>query len=379
MRKIALVIFSLFILVAATSPAQAKECYLNFYKTGVTGPNQLTINKFRIQKKNTVYTLCADIPDASAMFLDLSTVNEAKLSCSNVYIQLISPSGAVYESNGSQPGTIGSFEPGQWKLKVNMVEGYCYSYTFNLVWWGSGSGPKPPPPPPPPPAFPPSPPGVPPVIPDPTRPSAIYPGCDPTAWEAMSARSRAYGLRDIAWTRQMIPQPESTMFSTCFPQAAKIAAKRGANIFSGDFLDDVNNVIGTEVSIMALNMIDTILWRLPFLADALEYLSDLPFVGILIGGEADPVYECDLMRTLWEEGTMNGVDSYVSYFDFDDLMSGSPSGLGDVGLENIKRRTDVLDWVITKEDILMNSRAAPIFTSPMTLEDVIKQSGLGAP
>lgn len=376
-KQIVVFLLAFFIAVAsAAGPAQAAAgCNANFYKTGNTAPNQLTINKFTFYQKNKEYVLCADIPDVSAAFLGLSSVNLANLSCSNVYVQMISPSGQVYETNGSQPGTIGIFEPGRWVLRATMVEGYCYRYTFNLLWSGGGAGPLPPPPPPPPPAFPPLPPGVPPVIPPPTRPSALYPGCDPTAWEALAARSQVYSLRDLSWTRQMIPQPESTLFSTCFPQAAKIAAKRGGNIFSGDFQFDLNEVVGPAISVMSLNMLETILWKIPFLADALDLLLSGGFFGILVGGEADPVYECDLMKVLWEEGTMNGVDSNVSYYNYDDLMSGSVPGLGVVGLENISRRPDIPQWVETTEGVLMNSRAAPVFTYPLTVEQVMEQSG----
>lgn len=208
-----------------------------------------------------------------------------------------------------------------------------------------------------------------------SAPDTLFPGCDPTAWEALASRGQAYSLREIAWEREMMPQPESALVTTSYPQAAQISEERGQKIFSGDFADGLERVIGDSTSTMLSNSIYSFLWELPSVESVLTSLltSALDFLGL--GPEPD--YDFNMIKTLVDQQTMNGVDSYVSYFTYDELMSGSPPGLGDVGLENISNGSATLANVLAKEDALKAARQgyAPIFTSPETVEEVMGQAG----
>jgi hypothetical protein len=68
-------------------------------------------------------------------------------------------------------------------------------------------------------------------------------GCDPKVIKAQQARAQAKVCADVAITNEMIDQPDSVLALTCFNKSASVAANKGGDIFSGNFKDDLADII----------------------------------------------------------------------------------------------------------------------------------------
>lgn len=130
--------------------------------------------------------------------------------------------------------------------------------------------------------------------------SAVYAGqvvagCDEAIWKALDAKAQAQVAYDVAVTREIIDKPESVLKLTCFKDAAGVSAKKGGAVFSGDFRDDLSNVMP-------------------------------------IGNGNN--FVCGEIQRLWDDVIVKqGINAKVPYATFDDLLNGqsgsAPAGAGD--------------------------------------------------
>lgn len=141
-------------------------------------------------------------------------------------------------------------------------------------------------------------------------------GCDPKVMAAMEAKAKARVAYDVAVTEQLTDKPDSVLALTCFHQAAGVSAKKGGEIFSGDFTDDLKPIIE------------------PALADTYKNFEGAAGYD---SGKVDyksttlsDTFDCPQMDNLWKYTLSEPTETDIPYPSFSDLANGTkPAGGGE--------------------------------------------------
>lgn len=78
-------------------------------------------------------TFCVDLPAKSFPFFELYTINKANISCSNLEMTAIAPSGRYTVDTGPAPVLRPNVEAGRWQIKLLLPWG-CQNYDFHLAY-----------------------------------------------------------------------------------------------------------------------------------------------------------------------------------------------------------------------------------------------------
>lgn len=171
--------------------------------------------------------------------------------------------------------------------------------------------------------------------------STTAPGCNPAVMEAAQRVADAKVAAERANIDQNTPQPPSVLMSTCNNQAAGVAASQGGNIFSGDFMSDIQPIVGSALGSLYSNFDSSIS---SFFSSALgsssagsaasgaigSALGSL--LGSAFGSGASSLqnnYDCQAMSDTWSAVQNRGVAGGTSISGLNQLISGTaPSGAG---------------------------------------------------
>lgn len=108
------------------------------YKMGIvpgTNGHEATLRNVTLPKRD-AQIICLDVPNVKPFngFIAFNSINLGNASCSSVKMVVTNPNGEKLEKSiGSQPGTIGKYMPGPWKIRVKLKSG-CDKYTFGANW-----------------------------------------------------------------------------------------------------------------------------------------------------------------------------------------------------------------------------------------------------
>ena len=72
---------------------------------------------------------------------------------------------------------------------------------------------------------------------------ALVEGCDPDVWEATKATAEGRVAYDVAVSEEVSNQPDSVLALSCADQAFRVGASEGGSIFSGDFTQQMTQVV----------------------------------------------------------------------------------------------------------------------------------------
>ncbi len=142
----------------------------------------------------------------------------------------------------------------------------------------------------------------------------VVPGCDPLVLKAMQDKAAALVAADTAAVEQTIKKPDSVLALTCFNQAAGVSAKKGGEIFSGDFTAELSKIVTDSLKSIYKNFLGAIGQETNPEAYQQTQLTDN--------------FNCDEMKKLWEttqnEGIEKGAPVLVSVYD-----AAPPEGAGE--------------------------------------------------
>jgi hypothetical protein len=160
--------------------------------------------------------------------------------------------------------------------------------------------------------------------------SAQVAGCNatgdpsnPGVWESMQNRSVVNTSADIGVTQTIIKKMDSVVALTCWPHAAQISAIRGGQIFSGEFYDRLNDVIGDMVENFLNNNFEG-----SWLADSLG-TTDLfnmfaGFWGSSTG--SDFPSNCPYMGQKWEDIRLRGIETDAEFMTLQQILNIATGG-----------------------------------------------------
>lgn len=80
--------------------------------------------------------VCIDVPVVKPAngLMEINSTNLGNASCSSVKMTVTAPDGTKLEkSGGPQPGTVGRYMPGRWKMRLKLKYG-CNRYNFGARW-----------------------------------------------------------------------------------------------------------------------------------------------------------------------------------------------------------------------------------------------------
>lgn len=223
--------------------------------------------------------------------------------------------------------------------------------------------------------------------PGPSTPSAPVTGslfgkdCNPLVLNNVYARAEAFVARDLAYSRQTIRHPDSSILVSCFPQYAKVVSKRSGDVFSGNFRDPLGDVIGDTMGALGINFVDSYLFDIPAFAAAVPLLRQFLGKDVLIGGDPDPGSFCQVPDLLWAQATTNGtIRDKLRYISFRELLNKEYAGLGDIAQENLDEDELIMFAVPQTEADLdaLKPQLAPVvdYYGAYSLEEVLYRAGI---
>lgn len=252
------------------------------------------------------------------------------------------------------------------------------------------------------------------------------PGGANSMWGAMTNHSDALRVRNHAYAREIIKQPDSTLGLTCFDRALALtsrlglifsdaylpnlppgpanAAVFGASAYSayatdGWLIADLRNVISAGLQDHASDFADSPAKDLG--ATALKYLdtlalsSDIAAMTTLTASQsmASAGDACSRIAAAWGNTTPlfakaiegGGPEDGAPYFSYSELLSGTPAGAGPDLLADLATATNSAILVNTLQDIsaggVLNGPtpppalwpAAPVLPADAKTSDIISQ------
>lgn len=205
--------------------------------------------------------------------------------------------------------------------------------------------------------------------------------CNPLVLNNVIARAEALVARDVAYSRQTIRHPDSGVLVSCLAQYAKVASKRGGDIFSGNYRDPLSDVIGDTMGALGLNFVDSYLFDIPAFAAAIPIIKQFLGKDVLVGGDADPGSYCQIPDLLWHQATQNGtIRDKLRYISFRELLNKEYDGLGDIAVRNLDKDELIMFAVPQTEEDLDGIRlGVPDYSGAYTLQDAIDRTGVPAP
>lgn len=217
----------------------------------------------------------------------------------------------------------------------------------------------------------------------PSRSGITAPGVNPTCLEAARAVSTARAAALRAAIDERTPQPPSVMQTTCFNEAAGVAATQGGNVFSGDFMSDIQPIVGSALGSMYKNFDSSIA---SFFSDLLGGSSVADAIGSILGALAGGAfgadastlkseYDCTGMREIWDSVLSRGAKP-MAMPDLKSLVNGTaPSGAGEAFMEsfNASKGKGVFSNAKRALDALPKAQV-PSYTGQETLCEVLGKS-----
>lgn len=222
----------------------------------------------------------------------------------------------------------------------------------------------------------------------PTRTGITPPGVSPPCLEAARAAATARAAVLRAAIDERTPQPPSVMQTTCFNEAAGVAATQGGNVFSGDFMSDIEPIVGSALGSFYSNFDSSIA---SFFSDILGGGSAADAAGGIIGGiigaltggafGADAAtlrapYDCEGMSDIWDAVLARGAKP-VAIPDLRALVNGTaPSGGGENFMKsfNASKQKGVFGNAKTALDALPRAQV-PSFNGREGLCEVLSTIG----
>lgn len=228
--------------------------------------------------------------------------------------------------------------------------------------------------------------------------NAVTAGCNTNVWDAMAERAEAQLLYDVAVLEEIIEQPDSVLMLTCFDNSLRVTAQNGGRIFSGAFENRMQDVVGDATDAFVADNFDYAEGRdiggtdyygaTEFSASTASTTNSAPVgvspendLGSLTGFSPNPAnpsagYACDHMQQVWDDVMDGGINSDVTYYTFDDLVT-SASGLGTATAfaTNLSAHASI----ITNADASITALPVPVvpdFTASLTLADVLTDAGI---
>ncbi len=167
--------------------------------------------------------------------------------------------------------------------------------------------------------------------------TATVPGCNTNALEAARRKGDALVAVDKAIMDENIKQPASVLMSTCNNQAAGVSAKTGGELFSGDFMSDLQPIVGSALGSFYDDFDSSII---DFFGDIIGFSPGGVLGSLLTGvlgstfgsGAAtlEDQYDCEGIQQQWEAIATSGVNTSVPFASIANLLNGSlPSGAGE--------------------------------------------------
>lgn len=219
--------------------------------------------------------------------------------------------------------------------------------------------------------------------------NAVTAGCNTDVWDAMAERAEAQLLYDVAVLEEIIEQPDSVLMLTCFDDSLAVTAENGGMIFSGTFNSRMNDVVGTATDAFVTNNFTYA--EGTDIGGTNHYTAPQFDVGTALGGSntlgtltgfsptptaAGHTYACDHMQQVWDDLMDGGINSDVTYYTFDDLVT-SAGGLGTATAfaTNLSAHASI----ITNADASITALPVPVvpdFTASLTLADVLTDAGI---
>ncbi len=205
--------------------------------------------------------------------------------------------------------------------------------------------------------------------------------CEPKIMEAVQATQQAKTAVDVGITQQIVRKPDSALAMTCFDQAARVAAQRGGNVFSGEFwTTGLDSAVQGQMSSILRNFDGSILQQDP------SFSGLFTAAATSLGGAGN--FNCNLMRDLWGRVEDMSLNSLVPTSTMDDLvqaaynssLSGTtimPPGVTAVSElgQSLQRTYPLLNTVRNK--ILALPRATiPNYGGANTINCVLRRAGI---
>ena len=205
--------------------------------------------------------------------------------------------------------------------------------------------------------------------------------CEPKIMEAVQATQQAKTAVDVGITQQIVRKPDSALAMTCFDKAAKVAAQRGGNVFSGEFwTTGLDSAVQGEMSEILRNFNGSLLQQNP------SFSGLFTAAATSLGGPG--TFSCDLMRDLWSSVEGASLNSLVPTSTMDDLVTAAynssigpgivmPPGVtaaSELG-QSLQRTYPLLNTVRNK--ILALPRATiPNYGGANTINCVLRRAGV---
>ncbi|MBI1214446.1 MAG: hypothetical protein GC185_01345 [Alphaproteobacteria bacterium] len=150
-------------------------------------------------------------------------------------------------------------------------------------------------------------------------------GCNPQVLDAMQKKAQAQVALDVSSTEQIINKPDSVLATTCFSNAAGVSAKKGGDIFSGDFTAGLTPIITDSLNMFYKQFSNSEGSKLKDFTGAI-----LPSVVDYTATALNDSPDCDGVSKLWDRVKDEGIKGGVPWATFDDLLNGTmPTGGGD--------------------------------------------------
>lgn len=169
--------------------------------------------------------------------------------------------------------------------------------------------------------------------------AAAVEGCDPRVLNAQQKVAMARVAESKAIDDEIFVQDDSVLVLTCFNKSASAAAHGAANVFSGDFRQELDTVVRDGLTGIYSNFKD---FTTGGGSGALAYETDPNAVdadGNPIDNDVsidmtplnEPLdYECENIRNLWAQVNTQGVSVGTPYTTLDDIVDDTlPPGAGD--------------------------------------------------
>lgn len=227
--------------------------------------------------------------------------------------------------------------------------------------------------------------------PDPDPPPSVSgpAGCNPTVQAAANRVAQAKAAVDRAAIDQMTTQPVSVLMATCNNQSAGVSATEGGSIFSGDFMAQVQPIVGSALNSFYDDFDNAIMG---FFGSAIGGAlggglggAVASLLGGALGGTFGPsastledTYDCEGVEQSWSAFAGKGIQEGIPKFVLSELLDGTiPSTAGDRFRESLEASAgkNVLTDAKAAVDALPKPDA-PSFAGANSLCDVLGIIGI---
>lgn len=163
------------------------------------------------------------------------------------------------------------------------------------------------------------------------------PGVNDNCLAAAASVSEARVALDKARMDEIVKQPVSVLMSTCNNQSAGVSASVGGDLFSGDFMSDLQPIVGSALGSFYDDFDSSIIG---FFGDIIGFQPG-NILGNLLGGVLGGTfgsgaatlqnqYNCEGMQQQWEAMANAGISTGIPFVSIAQLLGGTlPAGAGE--------------------------------------------------